>query len=247
MDLIVSQNIKFLRSLSCPGQEKIVFPHSMFNYNRNKTGRSSYSLQRRMTHISTKRDPYIYFPFDADDLSRCLWWIIDNPAYWETVSFVSIAAASPEWKGLIVWFIPLVRELMIAPTLVEPSLSTWVRQIMNDSVDPLPRRNMEEARQFIESLKNQYTDTGRASFLEIRHDSPKVVPGKSTKLWANFKTKPQKLTNDLVTLASRDLGNFYIVAQKNQNEIQVLLQENNRWVTKITYAPIQTNIYFVNK
>jgi hypothetical protein len=167
-----------------------------------------------------------------------LWWIIDNPAYWKTANFISIAAAGPEWKGLIVWLIPLVRELMMRPTLVEPRLSTWIRQIMNDSVDPPPHRHMEEAQQLIDSLKSRYTG-GPTLFLEIRPASP----GNYTKLWPNFKTKPQQLTNDLITLASKDPGNFYIVAKKNQNEIQVLLQEHNRWVTKITYAPIQISIY----
>jgi len=134
MDTIAAKNIKFLRSLPVP----IAFPRTLFNSNRTQRGRASSSLRRRMTRFTTKRDPYVYPPFDADDLSRCLWWIIDNPAYWKTANFISIAAAGPEWKGLIVWLIPLVRELMMRPTLVEPRLSTWIRQIMNDSVDPPP-------------------------------------------------------------------------------------------------------------
>ena len=242
MDLIVSRNIKFLNSLVLPGQDNIVFPESRFNYNRNKMGMSAYSLQGRMTHLSTQRDPHIWSPFDADDLSRCLWWIIDNPVHWEIKNFLSVASASPQWKGIILWFIPLVQELMMAPTREEPDLSKWIRQIMNDSIDPPPHRNMEEAQNLIEILKSQYND-GPTSFLEIRQHNPNPSAGEHTKLWQNFKTKPQKLTNDLVTLASTDKRNFYIVAKKNQNEIQVLLQEKNRWIRKITYAPTKISIY----
>ena len=241
---IVSRTIKFLNSLVLPGQDKIVFPRSRFNYNRNKMGLSACSLQRRMTHLSIQRDPHIKFPFDADDLSRCLWWLIDNPFHWEIADFLSIAAASPQWKGIIVKLIPLVQELMMTPTREEPELSKWIRQIMNDSIDPPPHRNIEEARQILETLKRQEND--KATSLEIRQlNHYPFVYEEHMKLWRDFKTRPQKLTNDLITLASKDKRSFYIVASKHSGHVQVLLQKNNRWISKITWAPIFLRIYLV--
>ena len=242
---IVSRNIKFLRSLLLPGQENIVFPRSRFNYTRNKMGMSASSLQRRMTPpLSTQRDPHINFPFDADDLSRCLWWILDNPVHWEIENFLSIASASPQWKGIIVKLIPLVQELMMTPNREEPELSKWIRQIMNDSIDPPPHHNMEEAQQILGTLKCQEND--KPTLLEIRQ--PNTFPfvyKEHTKLWQDFKTRPQKLTNDLITLASKDKSDFYIVASKHSGHVQVLLQTNNRWINKITWAPIYLRISLV--
>ena len=244
MDLIVSRNIKFLNSLVLPGQDKIVFPESRFNYNRNKMGMSAYSLQGRMTHLSTQRDPHIWSPFDADDLSRCLWWIIDNPVHWEIEKFLSIASANPQWKGLIVKLIPLVQELMMAPSREEPELSKWIRQIMNDSIDPPPHRNIEEAQQILETLKRQEND--KATLLEIRQlNHYPFVYEEHMKLWRDFRSRPKKLTNDLITLASKDKRSFYIVASKHSGHVQVLLQKNNRWISKITWAPIFLRIYLV--
>ncbi len=228
MDSNISQTISFLKSF--PNKK---FPHSRFNYNRNKMGRSSGSLQWRMTHISSHRDPYVYFPFDADDLSRCLWWIIDNPVYWKKENFLSIANANPEWKGIIVWLIPLIQELMMTPTREEPDLSKWIRQIMNDSIDPPPHHNMEEAAELVAALKRQYT--GSPTSLKISSDGSRV--------WKNFQSDPQKLTNDLVTIASKHKGRFRIVA-KNKKELQILFEQNNRWTTKITYAPVVVTIMY---
>ena len=238
MNSIVVQNIKYLKSL--PTQ----FPQCRFNYSRNKMGASSSALKGRMTHISSRRDPHISIPFDADDLSRCLWWIIDNPAYWGQANFLSISAASPEWKGIIVWLIPLIQKLMMTVTWIEePALSKWVRQIMNDSVDPPPHQNMEEAREVIEVLKHQ-TNDNQVSFLEITQKKlEENSPNPTTLWWHTFQTKRSKLTNDLITIASQDEGNFSIVAKKDKNCIQVLLQEQNRWITKITYSPIKIYIY----
>ena len=236
MDKVIAQNISFLRSI----KDVQDFPSSPFKRARGTMGESARALQRRMTFLSTKKDSSSSSPFDAEDLGQCLWWIIDNPSSWKKANFVSLARASPEWKGVVVGFVPLVRELMLTPTLVEPRLSSWVRQITNDSVDPPPHRHLEEARRIIRVLKRQYVLGGRLLGLEIRGDIPPPLDGE---VWTRFKSSPQKLTNDLVTVASRDSGKFWIVVKKTPNHTQVLLQENNLWVTKIAYTPLQMSIY----
>jgi len=261
MDPFISQNLTFLKSLPS------VFPQSRFNYNRNKMGRSSCSLQGRMTHISTRRDPHIYPPFDADDLSRCVWWIIDNPAYWGKENFLSLATASPEWKGIIIWLIPLIQELMMTPTREEPDLSKWIRQIMNDSIDPPPHQNMEEAIELVVALKSQYNDLSLAQELNpdlycssLKISRQKLDPGEAAddilggnnlvrqqQFWKNFQSTPQKLTNDLITICSQNKGKFRIVASKNPAKglkIHILLDQMNRWTTKITYTPIIVSVMY---
>lgn len=244
MDLIISRHIiPFLNSLPTE------FPRSRFNYNRNRMGRSSCSLQKIMSPVSTRKETppakarSIYPPFDADDLSRCLWWIIDNPVYWKKKNFLSVAAASPEWNGIVVWLIPLVQELMLTPTREEPDLSKWIRQIMNDSIDPPPPRDTGEAAELVGALKKRYTAGHSVSFtispqIGYRRD----VLGENTlvcdrQVWENFRSSPQKLTNDLITLASKTKGGFRITASKAPGEIRVLLDQKNRWATKIAYAP----------
>ena len=248
MDPIISQNIFFLKSL--PN----LFPQSRFNYNRNKMGRSAHSLQRRMAHISFHHSR-AYSPFDADDLSRCLWWIIDNPVYWKKENFLSIGHASPEWKGIIVWLIPLIQELMMTPTREEPDLSKWIRQIMNDFIDPPPHQNTEEATELVAALKIQYNNDLElypdlyCSSLKISRPPGETrfdedVLSESSQVWENFQSDPQKLTNDLITIASRNKGKLRIVASKNKTEVQVLLEQNNRWTTKITYAPLTVTVVY---
>lgn len=258
MESIVSQNIEFLKTL--PRVHRNQFPQSRFNYTRNKMGVSSQSLQMLMTNRTSggRRSPdvsghwqeMLWHPFDAEDLSRCLWYIISTPEVWGIKNFLSVSAASPQWKGIIVHLIPLIQELMMTPTLEEPALSARIRQIMNDSIDPPPHRNMEEAQKLIEDLKTQTSAEGTTSFFEIRKTGKSPTASRAKCLgmleWQNFSSTPQKLTNDLITLASRDKGHFYIVASKTENEVQVLLKKN-RWITKITYSPVTMRISYTNR
>ena len=285
MESIVSQNIDFLKTLRRVHRNQ--FPQSRFNYTRTKMGASSQSLQMLMTNRTSRgrRSPdvsghwqeMLWHPFDAEDLSRCLWYIIFTPEVWGIENFLSVSAASPQWKGIIVHLIPLIQELMMTPTLEEPALSARIRQIMNNSIDPPPHRNMEEAQKLIEDLKTQTSDSvtangvsdsvtangvsdsvtangvsdeGTTSFFEIRKTGKSPTASGRAKClgmlgWQNFSSTPQKLTNDLITLASRDKGHFYIVASKTENEVQVLLKKN-RWITKITYSPVTMRISYTN-
>ena len=258
MESIVSQNIDFLKTLRRVHRNQ--FPQSRFNYTRNKMGVSSQSLQMLMTNRTSRgrRSPdvsghwqeMLWHPFDAEDLSRCLWYIIFTPEVWGIENFLSVSAASPQWKGIIVHLIPLIQELMMTPTLEEPALSARIRQIMNNSIDPPPHRNMEEAQKLIEDLKTQTSAEGTTSFFEIRKTGKSPTASGRAKClgmlgWKNFSSTPQKLTNDLITLASRDKGHFYIVASKTENEVQVLLKKN-RWITKITYSPVTMRISYTN-
>ena len=249
MDSVISQIIPFLKSLPP------LFPQSRFNYNRNKMGRSAHSLQGRMARISSHHRSKAYSPFDADDLSRCLWWIIDNPVYWKKENFLSIGHASPEWKGIIVWLIPLIQELMMTPTREEPDLSKWIRQIMNDFIDPPPHQNTEEATELVAALKIQYNNDLElypdlyCSSLKISRPPGETrfdedVLSESSQVWENFQSDPQKLTNDLITIASRNKGKLRIVVSKNKKEVQVLLEQNTRWITKITYAPLTVTVVY---
>jgi hypothetical protein len=145
---------------------------------------------------------------------------------------------------------------MMTPTREEPDLSKWIRQIMNDSIDPPPHRNMGEATELVVALKRRYT-TGRGapgsdSFtisLQMAKGGPDIL-GENTlvcarRFWGNFQSSPQKLTNDLITIASESKGGFRIIASKTPgNEIRVLLDQKNRWATKITYAPSIVSVMY---
>ncbi len=254
MDSVISQTILFLKSL--PSE----FPDSRFHYNRNRMGRSACSLQGRMTHISTRSDPHIFSPFDADDLSRCVWWIIDHPDYWKEENFLSIAMASPAWKGIVLWLIPLIQELMLTSTREEPDLSKWIRQIMNDSIDPPPHQNMEEAIELVAGLVSQHNNDlelnpalicskltinphkRRTSVAQADEDGNLRVR-RQQYVWNDFQSSPPKLTNDLITICSKNKGRFRIVVER-PGEVKVLLEQNNRWTTKITDTPASTAVMY---
>ena len=254
MDSVISQTILFLKSL--PSE----FPSSRFHYNRNRMGRSACSLQGRMTHVSTRGDPHIFSPFDADDLSRCVWWIIDHPDYWKEENFLSIAMATPAWQGIVLWLIPLIQELILTPTREEPDLSKWIRQIMNDSIDPLPHKNMEEAIELVADLTKQHNDARELNpalicskltinphnweLGKVRGDEDEdVLVRRQQQFWKDFQSSRQKLTNDLITICSKNKGRFRIVVAR-PGEVRVLLEQMNRWTTKITDTPVSTSVMY---
>lgn len=251
MDSVISQTILFLKSLPSD------FPSSRFHYNRNRMGSSACSLRGRMTHISTRSDPHIFSPFDADDLSRCVWWIIDHPDYWKEENFLSIAMASPAWKGIVLWLIPLIQELMLTSTREEPDLSKWIRQIMNDSIDPPPHQNMEEAIELVADLTKQYNDDRElnpaliCSKLTINRHKVRADEDEDGNLrvrrqqyvWKDFQSSPPKLMNDLITICSKNKGRFRIVVER-LGAVQVLMEQNNRWITKITDTPASTSVMY---
>ena len=254
MDSVISQTILFLKSLPSD------FPDSRFNYNRNRMGRSACSLQGRMTHVSTRSDPHIFSPFDADDLSRCLWWIIDHPDYWKEENFLSIAMATPAWQGIILWLIPLIQELILTPTREEPDLSKWIRQIMNDSIDPPPHKNMEEAIELVADLISQHNGARELNPAlicskltinphnwepgKVRGDEDEdVLVRRQQQFWKDFQSSRQKLTNDLITICSKNKGRFRIVVAR-PGEVRVLLEQMNRWATKITDTPVSTSVMY---
>ena len=250
----ISQIIRFLDSLPSD------FPDSRFNYNRNRMGRSACSLQGRMTHVSTRSDPHIFSPFDADDLSRCVWWIIDHPDYWKEENFLSIAMATPAWQGIVLWLIPLIQELILTPTREEPDLSKWIRQIMNDSIDPPPHQNMEEAIELVADLISQHNDARELNPAlicskltinphnwepgKVRGDEDEdVLVRRQQQFWKDFQSSRQKLTNDLITICSKNKGRFRIVVAR-PGEVRVLLEQMNRWTTKITDTPVSTSVMY---
>jgi len=254
----ISQIIRFLKSLPSD------FPDSRFNYNRNRMGMSACSLRGRMTHVSTRSDPHIFSPFDADDLSRCLWWIIDHPDYWKEENFLSIAMATPAWQGIVLWLIPLIQELMLTSTREEPDLSKWIRQIMNDSIDPPPHQNMEEAIELVADLISQHNDARELNPAlicskltinlhkvradEARSDEDEDEDGnllvrRQQYVWKDFQSSPPKLTNDLNTICSKNKGKFRIVVAR-PGEVRVLLEQTNRWSTKITDTPASTSVMY---
>lgn len=254
MNSNITQTILFLKSL--PSK----FPSSRFNYNRNRMGVSAYSLKERMTHISSRNDPRAFPPFDGDDLSRCLWWIIDNPDHWKVENFLSVAMLSGAWKGVVVRLVPLIQELMLTPTREEPGLSQWIRQIMNDSIDPPPHQNMKEAIDLVGALTRRHNAALElnpvlpCSTLKISHAAPQFSSGdkgevglvrRQRRVWEDFQSSPQKLTNDLITISSKNKGRFRIVVSKNPDkEIHVLLDQNGRWATKIEYAPVIASVAY---
>lgn len=75
------------------------------------------------------------FPGDADDLSRCLWYLVDHPDVWTRDHLRRMSSMSPQWEGILKSLLPLLQEFMVAPTLTDPQRSAWVRQIMNQQVD----------------------------------------------------------------------------------------------------------------
>ena len=254
MDSVISQTILFLKSL--PSE----FPDSRFHYNRNRMGRSACSLQGRMTPISTRSAPPIFSPFDADDLSRCVWWIVDHPDYWKEENFLSIAMATPAWQGIVLWLIPLIQELILTPTREEPDLSKWIRQIMNDSIDPLPHKNMEEAIELVADLTKQHNDARELNPAlicskltinphnwepgKVRGDEDEdVLVRRQQQFWKDFQSSRQKLTNDLITICSKNKGTFRIVVAR-PGEVRVLLEQMNRWATKITDTPVSTSVMY---
>ena len=253
MDSNIAQTILFLKSL--PSQ----FPSSRFNYTRNRMGVSAYSLSERMTHVSSRNDPRAFPPFDGDDLSRCLWWIIDNPAYWKVENFLSVAMLSGAWKGVVVRLVPLIQELMLTPTREEPGLSQWIRQIMNDSIDP-PHQNMKEAIDLVGGLTRrpnaalELNPDLPCSILEISLAGAKFSSGdegevglvrRQRRFWEDFQSSPKKLTNDLITISSKHKGRFRIVVSKNPDkEMHVPLDQNGRWTAKIEYAPVIASVAY---
>ena len=115
-----------------------VFPDAVFPTNRGRMGLSSFALKAGLRGArqhapggsSTGR-----FPADADDLSRCLWYLIDHPEIWSRDHFRRMASMAPQWEGILNSLVPLMQEFLLAPTLTDPQRSAWVRQIMNRQVD----------------------------------------------------------------------------------------------------------------
>ncbi len=109
------------------------FLNAVFPTNRGQMGLSSEALKAGLWGLGGGTTNW--FPADADDLSRCLWYIVDHPEIWTRDHLRRMASMAPQWEGIVKSLVPLMQEYLLAPTLTDPQRSVWVRQIMNRQVD----------------------------------------------------------------------------------------------------------------
>ena len=111
------------------------FPNAVFPASRGVMGVSSSALKAGLRGERRQRSFAECCPADADDLSRCLWYIVDHPEIWTLEDLRRMASMAPQWEGIVKSLVPLMQEFLLTPTLIGPQRSVWVRQIMNREVD----------------------------------------------------------------------------------------------------------------
>ena len=131
------------------------FPNAVFPTNRGRMGLSSLALKAGLGGERRQRSFTGYFPADADDLSRCLWYLVDHPEIWTRDHLRRMASMAPQWEGIVKSLVPLMQEYLLAPTLTDPQRSVWVRQIMNRQVDLVVSGGTPDNLSVYQTVRNQ--------------------------------------------------------------------------------------------